>query len=163
MLLVLVLFWLPPKDLLQPSRSTSLWVGLAGGFVSVAAFEALQWNAPELRVVAYPTATAFIALFFGGPAAIVAALFAFAAVLRTGASAAVPAIAVLGVAIALGLMWRIGGERKRIPDWVRLAGLTLTLPLAVAGCLWAIDSTTDVVLPWHHGAGCSCWGWAGSF
>ena len=153
MLLLLVLSWLPPKELLHPSRRTSLWVGLAGGIVSVAAFEALQWNAPELRVVAYPTAAAFIALFFGGASAILAALFAFAAVLRTGASAAVPAIAVLGVAIALGLMWRLGGERKRIPDWARLAGLTLTLPLAVAACLWAIDSTTDLALPWHHGAG----------
>ncbi|MBU0746349.1 MAG: EAL domain-containing protein [Gammaproteobacteria bacterium] len=153
MSLLLVLSWLPPNELLHPSRRTSLWVGLAGGIVSVVAFEALQWNAPELRVVAYPTATAFIALFFGGPTAIVAALFAFAAVLRTGASAAVPAIAVLGVAIALGCMWRIGGKRKRFPDWARLAGLTLTLPLAVAACLWLIDNTTDHTMPWHHGAG----------
>ena len=153
MLLLLVLSWLPAKDFLLPSRRTLLWVGLAGGVVSVAAFEALQWNAPELGVVAYPTVAAFIALFFGGQAAIVAALFALAAVLRTSAVAAVPAIAVLSVAVGLGLMWRMGAQRQRMPDWAPLAGLTLTLPLAVAVCLWAMDGATDQALPWHHGAG----------
>ena len=153
MALLLVLSWLPPKELLHPARRTLLLAGLAGGVVSIAAFEALHWSAPELRVVAYPTVTAFIALFFGGPAAVVTALFAFAAVLRTGTSAAVPALAVLGAALVLGLLWRLG--KGRIPGWARLAGLTLTLPLAVAACLWAIDSDASATrgLPWYHGGG----------
>ena len=155
MSLLLVLAWLPPRESLHPSRRTLLLLGLAGGLVSWISFEALRWNAPELRVVAYPTVAAFLALFFRFPAAIIAALIALVAAVRTDMSDAVPAVAVLGVSVATGLLWRHVGARLQVPKWAALIGLTLTLPLAVSGSLWATDGASDMArsLPWHHGAG----------
>ena len=155
MSLLLVLAWLPPRESLHPSRRTLLLLGLAGGLVSWISFEALRWNAPELRVVAYPTVAAFLALFFRFPAAIIAALIALVAAVRTDISDAAPAVAVLGVSVATGLLWRHVGARLQVPKWAALIGLTLTLPLAVSGSLWATDGASDMArsLPWHHGAG----------
>ncbi|MBD9391381.1 EAL domain-containing protein [Acidovorax sp. ACV01] len=155
MSLLLLLAWLPPHESLHPSRRTLLLLGLAGGLVSWISFEALRWNAPELRVVAYPTAAAFLALFFRVPAAIVTALIALVAALSADVSDVVPASAVLAAAVATGVLWRKVGHRLHVPKWAALIGLTLTLPLAVAGCLWAAGSAPDLTrnLPWHHGAG----------
>ena len=161
MALLVVLAGLPPRESLHPSRRTQLLLGLAGGLVSVLAFEALQWDAPELRVVAYPTAAAFIALYFGAPAAILTAAIALLSVLRADISALLPAIAVLGSAVGAGLLWRLAGIRTRLGrrEWAPLAGLVLTLPLTVAITLWATRSLPGSgshlasTLPWHHGAG----------
>ena len=155
MLLLLVPVWLPPQESLHPSRRTLILLGVAGGLVSIAAFEALRWNAPELRIVAYPTATAFIALFFGVPAAAITALLTLQAALWTDTSTAWPATTVLGSALATGWGWRSLGRRWAWPDWAPLAGLTLTLPLVVS---LAMIATTDAglgtqTLHWHHGAG----------
>ena len=129
MLLLLVPVWLSPQESLHPSRRTLILLGVAGGLVSIAAFEALRWNAPELHIVAYPTATAFMALFFGVPAAAITTLLALQAALWTDTSAAWPATSVLGGALATGWGWRSLGRRWAWPDWAPLAGLTLTLPL----------------------------------
>ena len=157
MLLLLVLAWLPPQESLHPSPRTALLLGLAGGVVSVASFQALQWNAPELRVVAYPTAAAFLALCFGAVPATLAALIALLAVLRADPSAAIAAVAVLGTAVATGLLWRLCEQHLRLrnKEWVVLAGLTLTLPLSVAASLWAAWGAAGAAsgLPWYHGAG----------
>ncbi|WP_422846720.1 sensor domain-containing protein [Acidovorax sp. M14] len=155
MLLLLVPVWLSPQESLHPSRRTLILLGVAGGLVSIAAFEALRWNAPELHIVAYPTATAFMALFFGVPAAAITALLALQAALWTDTSAAWPATSVLGGALATGWGWRSLGRRWAWPDWAPLAGLTLTLPLVVS---LAMGATTDAglgtqTLHWHHGAG----------
>ncbi len=155
MALLLVLAWLPPQESLHPSRRTLLLLGVAGGIVSVASFEALRANAPELRVVAYPTAAAFMALFFGPLAAILTALISLMAVLRLDTAAAIPAVAVLVMAVGAGLSWREIGHRVRIPSWAPLVGLALTLPVAVTAALWGADTTYDIGqgMPWYHGAG----------
>ena len=155
MSLLLVLAWLPPKEALTPSRSTLLLLGVAGGIVSVLAFTALRWSAPELHVAAYPTAAAFLALFFSPPAALVAALMALAAVVWADPQGAAPATAVLGVAVASAMLWRLLAARTGVPPWAAVVGLTLTLPLAVALGLWAGSGGADTptALPWHHGAG----------
>ena len=155
MLLLLVPVWLSPQESLRPSRRTLILLGVAGGLVSIAAFKALRWNAPELHIVAYPTATAFMALFYGVPAAAITALLALQASLWTDTSTAWPATTVLGGALATGWGWRRLGRRWAWPDWAPLAGLTLTLPLVVS---LAMGATTDAglgtqTLHWHHGAG----------
>jgi hypothetical protein len=155
MLLLLVLVWLSPRESLHPSRRTLILLGVAGGFVSIAAFEALRWNAPELNIVAYPTATAFLALFFGVPAAAVTALLTLQAALWTDTSAAWPATTVLGSALALGWGWRKLGARRHWPEWGPLAGLTITLPLVVSLAMAATGAAGGGPsnLHWHHGAG----------
>ena len=132
MLLLLVPVWLSPQESLHPSRRTLILLGVAGGVVSIAAFEALRWNAPELHIVAYPTATAFVALFFGVPAAAITALLTLQATLWADTSAAWPATTVLGSALVAAWGWRTLGARWRWPEWAPLAGLTITLPLAVS-------------------------------
>src|SRR5690606_33920302 len=62
-------------------------------------------------------------------------------------------------AVATGQLWRLAGEQAllRARPWATTAGLTLTLPLAVAATLWATESAQQVdraiALPWYHGAG----------
>ncbi|MDD2180161.1 EAL domain-containing protein [Acidovorax sp. D2M1] len=155
MLLLLVPVWLSPQESLHPSRRTLILLGVAGGIVSIAAFQALRWNAPELNIVAYPTATAFMALFFGVPAAAITALLTLQAALWTDTSVAWPAIAVLGSALAAGWGWRKLGARWRWAEWAPLAGLTITLPLAVSLAMWAASTGAESAsnLHWHHGAG----------
>ncbi|KRB28690.1 EAL domain-containing protein [Acidovorax sp. Root70] len=155
MLLLLVLVWLSPQESLRPSRRTLILLGVAGGVASIAAFEALRWNAPELNIVAYPTATAFLALFFGVPAAAITALLTLQATLWADTSAAWPATTVLGSALASGWGWRTLGARWRWPEWAPLVGLTITLPLAVSLAMWATSSLSGAgsYLHWHHGAG----------
>ena len=143
MSLLLVLAWLPPKEALTPSRGTLLLLGVAGGIVSVLAFTALRWSAPELHVAAYPTAAAFLALFFSPPAALVAALMALAAVVWADPQGAAPATAVLGVAVASAMLWRLLAARTGVPPWAAVVGLTFTLPLAVALGLWAGSGGAD--------------------
>jgi len=155
MLLLLVPVWLSPQESLHPSRRTLILLGVAGGLVSIAAFEALRWNAPELHIVAYPTATAFVALFFGVPAAAITALLALQAALWTDTSAVWPATTVLGGALATGWAWRSLGQRWAWPDWAPLAGLTLTLPLVVSLVTTATSTAPEGAsnMHWHHGAG----------
>ena len=62
MLLLLVPIWLSPQESLQPSRRTLILLGVAGGLVSIGAFEALRWNAPKLHIVAYPAVNSFFAI-----------------------------------------------------------------------------------------------------
>ena len=62
MLLLLVPVWLSPQESLHPSRRTLILLGVAGGLVSIAAFEALRWNAPKLHIVAYPAVNSFFAI-----------------------------------------------------------------------------------------------------
>ncbi|CAN7297103.1 EAL domain-containing protein [Acidovorax delafieldii] len=155
MLLLLVPVWLSPQESLHPSRRTLILLGVAGGLVSIAAFEALRWNAPELHIVAYPTATAFVALFFGVPAAAITAVLALQAALWTDTSAVWPATTVLGGALATGWAWRSLGQRWAWPDWAPLAGLTLTLPLVVSLVTTATSTAPEGTsnMHWHHGAG----------
>ncbi|MFN4118247.1 EAL domain-containing protein [Acidovorax sp.] len=155
MLLLLVLAGLPPHRLLHPDRRIRVAVGLAGGLVSAAAFEALRWNAPDLHVLAYPTATAFVALAFGGPAALVSAALALAASAWRETATTPVAVAVLATAWVAGWLWRLAGQRIRLPRWGGIAGLTLTLPFAIEACLRMAQSATQPLsgLPWHHGAG----------
>ncbi|KRA14081.1 EAL domain-containing protein [Acidovorax sp. Root568] len=155
MLLLLVPVWLSPQESLHPSRRTLILLGVAGGLVSIAAFEALRWNAPELHIVAYPTATAFVALFFGVPAAAITAVLALQAALWTDTSAVWPATTVLGGALATGWAWRRLGQRWAWPDWAPLAGLTLTLPLVVSLVTTATSAAPEGTsnMHWHHGAG----------
>ncbi|TWG38123.1 diguanylate cyclase/phosphodiesterase with PAS/PAC sensor(s) [Acidovorax delafieldii] len=155
MLLLLVPVWLSPQESLHPSRRTLILLGVAGGLVSIAAFEALRWNAPELHIVAYPTATAFVALFFGVPAAAITAVLALQAALWTDTSAVWPATTVLGGALATGWAWRSLSQRWAWPDWAPLAGLTLTLPLVVSLVTTATSTAPEGTsnMHWHHGAG----------
>ncbi|MDP3226767.1 MAG: EAL domain-containing protein [Acidovorax sp.] len=153
MLLLLVVAWLPPKESLYPSRNSQIILGLSGGVVSVAAFMALQWNAPELHVVAYPTATAFMALFFGIPAALLTGSIALAAVLLQDFTAVVPALSVLGAALIAGVGWGVAGERLPMPGWARVVGLSITLPLVVALAPLSLSAGEIGNIPWHHGAG----------
>ena len=108
MLLLLVPVWLSPQESLHPSRRTLILLGVAGGLVSIAAFEALRWNAPELHIVAYPTATAFMALFFGVPAAAITASSPWNSRLRFASSPSKAPAAVsasrMRLFIAFGLM-----------------------------------------------------------
>ena len=62
LLLLLVPVWLSPRESLNPSRRTLILLGVAGGLVSIAAFEALRWNAPKLHIVAYPAVNSFLAI-----------------------------------------------------------------------------------------------------
>lgn len=161
MALLLVLAWLPPREALHPSCKTQVLLGLSGGLVSVASFEALQWSAPELQVVAYPTAAAFVSLFFGLLAGGLTAAIALAAVLRVDSAAALPAMAVLGAALAVAQLWRLADKRvlRHAPPWTATVSLALTLPLAVAAAHWASRSgrgggaALAASIPWYHGAG----------
>jgi diguanylate cyclase (GGDEF)-like protein/PAS domain S-box-containing protein len=155
MLLLLVLVWLSPQESLHPSRRTLILLGVAGGVVSIAAFETLRWNAPELNIVAYPTATAFMALFFGVPAAAITALLTLQAALWADTSAALSAATVLGSALTSGWAWRKLGARWHWPEWAPLAGLTITLPLVVSLAIAATGAAEGGAnnLHWHHGAG----------
>ena len=62
LMLLLVPIWLSPQESLQPSRRTLSLPGVAGGLVSIGAFEALRWNAPKLHIVAYPAVNSFFAI-----------------------------------------------------------------------------------------------------
>ena len=73
LLMVLVLAHLQPTEILTPSRRTQVLVGVTGGVVSALVLVVLNLNAPELGVVAYPTATAFMTLYFGPIAAVITA------------------------------------------------------------------------------------------
>ncbi|BEP91747.1 hypothetical protein GmRootA79_01310 [Acidovorax sp. A79] len=161
MTLLLVLEWLPPQEALRPSRRTLWLLGVAGGAVSAVSFTALHWNAPELRLVAYPTVAAFMGLYFGGLPAAITALVALLAVVATAPSATPPAVLVLGATWLLAWLWRRMARRLplRPAAWIALVGLAITLPLVVSACLWLANlappagAPWPTSLPWHHGAG----------
>ncbi|AOG24490.1 EAL domain-containing protein [Acidovorax sp. RAC01] len=161
MLLLLVLEWLPPAESLNPSRRTVWLLGFIGGLVSVASFTALHWNAPELRVLAYPTVVAFMGLYFGALAAGITAVMALMAVAYVAPAGTLAAAAVLGSTALLALGWRAAATRMpvRRAAWLALGGLVVTLPMVVAGLLWLTGHPSGglgpwgLAVPWHHGAG----------
>ena len=160
-LIVLVLAHLQPGEILHPSRRTQLAAGLAGGVVSALVLVVLRLNAPELGVAAYPTATAFMGLYFGVLASVVTAAVAMVAVLWLDSSAGWAAVLVLAGAGALGALWRRVDLRPGANPWVGMTGMALTLPPVVALCLVASgaapvpDSAAGwrQLLPWYHGVG----------
>ncbi|CAN7390606.1 EAL domain-containing protein [Acidovorax sp. LjRoot129] len=161
MVLLLVLDWLPPQEALRPSRRTQWLLGATGGAVSIASFAALHWNAPELRLVAYPTVVAFMGLYFGALPAAITAVMALLAVVLMAPEATPPAVLVLGATCLVAWLWRRVARRLplRSAAWMALAGLTVTLPLTVSACLWLANQVPGAggpwptTLPWHHGAG----------
>ncbi|RQO83614.1 EAL domain-containing protein [Acidovorax sp. FJL06] len=161
LLLVLVLAHLQPTEILHPSRRTQVLTGVTGGVVSALVLVVLRWNAPELGVVAYPTATAFMAMYFGPLAALITAAMAFLALVVCDDGAWLAALAVLLGAGALGALWRKADARQGRSPWLAMAGLALTLPPAVTLCLMAGGALPVPAsalewlaqLPWYHGAG----------
>lgn len=129
--------------------------------MSVASFTALHWNAPELRVLAYPTVVAFMGLYFGALAAGITAVMALMAVAYVAPAGTLAAAAVLGSTALLALGWRAAATRMpvRRAAWLALGGLVVTLPMVVAGLLWLTGHPSGglgpwgLAVPWHHGAG----------
>ena len=160
-LIILLLARLRPTELLHPSRRTQILTGLAVGAVAALVLVVLRLNAPELGVTAYPTATAFMALYFGALSMLVTGAMALLAALWGDSAAWWPACLVLAGAGALGLVWRRVDQRLGANPWVSIVGMALVLPPVVALCLVvsgqvaAPDSAAGwlQLLPWYHGAG----------
>ncbi len=161
LLLVLVLAHLRPTEILHPSRRTQVLTGLTGGVVSALVLVVLNLNAPELRVVAYPTATAFMALYFGPVAAAITAALALLAMVLSEDAAWLAGLATLVAAAALGALWRGLDRRPGTNPWLAITGMAVTLPPVVTLCLVATGAAPvpgapiDWLrqLPWYHGAG----------
>ncbi|MFY3384608.1 EAL domain-containing protein [Paracidovorax sp. MALMAid1276] len=161
-LMVLALAHLPPRELLRPSLPTQLLVGLLGGAVSALILLVLTLNAPQLGVVAYPTATAFVGLYFGPLSALVTAGIALLALGWTGAAPDwTAALCVLAGAFALAVLWRLVDAKRPDQPWLTMAGMAISLPAVISLCHMLSGgaaqpaSVTDwlVQLPWYHGAG----------
>ncbi|MFN3375061.1 MAG: EAL domain-containing protein [Burkholderiaceae bacterium] len=161
MLIVLVMTQLSPADLLAPGRRVRYQLGLVGGLVSVLVLAVLQRSAPDLGVVVYPTATAFMALYFGAGATAITAALALAGVAWLDVQRFWPALCVLLVAWGAGAGFRAARPIAPIDSWRPLVGLALVLPLAtlaalvMSGHALPPQNLQDVMLglPWHHGAG----------
>ena len=161
LLIILLLARLRPTELLHPSRRTQILTGLAVGAVAALVLVVLRLNAPELGVMAYPTATAFMALYFGALSMLVTGAMALLAALWGDSAAWWPACLVLAGAGALGLVWRRVDQRLGANPWVSIVGMALVLPPVVALCLVvsgqvaAPDSAAGWLrlLPWYHSAG----------
>jgi len=161
-LMVLVLAHLQPIEILRPSRRTQVLIGLVGGVVSALVLVVLRLNAPELGVVAYPTATAFVGLYFGPLSATITAAIALLAVAFDGPSTDwQAAITVLAGALLLALAWRKVDTSQPEHPWLSIAGMAVTLPAAITLCLVAtgnVEAPESAIewlsqLPWYHGAG----------
>ncbi|PJI97619.1 diguanylate cyclase/phosphodiesterase with PAS/PAC sensor(s) [Acidovorax sp. 69] len=160
-LLVLVLAHLKPAEILRPSRHTQVLTGVMGGVVSALILVVLRMNAPELGVVAYPTATAFMGLYFGPLSAGITAAMALLALAWSEDAAWLAALAVLTGAGALAGLWRLADSRPGANPWLGMTGMAVTLPPVVALCLVAggvqplPTSALEwlLQLPWYHGAG----------
>ncbi len=160
-LVVLVLAHLQPAEILRPSRRTQVLVGAVGGVVSALVLMVLKLNAPELGVVAYPTATAFVGLYFGPLSAAITAAISLLALAFDANTDWNAAIAVLAGAIVLALAWRQVDARQPQRPWLSVTGMAVTLPPAVMLCLVATGGAQApssgiewlMQLPWFHGAG----------
>ncbi|MFT4241134.1 MAG: EAL domain-containing protein [Acidovorax sp.] len=162
-LIVPVLAMLRPAQMLHPSRSTQLLVGLTGGLVSVLVLAVMQFGEARYGVFAYPTATAFVGLYFGPLAAATTAALALAAMVLSEPQSWLVTAAVLATAASVAAPWRrVDALPRPWAPWLAMAGATVTLPLAVALCLLAVvgappamDSAKDWLawVPWHHSAG----------
>jgi diguanylate cyclase (GGDEF)-like protein/PAS domain S-box-containing protein len=160
-LMVLVLAHLQPAEILRPSRTSQILVGLVGGVVTVLALMAMRYNAPGLSVAAYPTVTAFVGLYFGPLSALLTAAIALLALANGPAPDWQGAVAVLTAAFVLAAVWRQVDARHPQQPWLSIAGLAATLPPAVAlgQMLAGGDSVPTAAgpwllqLPWSHGAG----------
>ena len=160
-LIVLALAHLPPAEILRPSRRTQVLTGVVGGVVSLAVMLVLRFNAPELGVLAYPTATAFMALCIGLLSAAITAALALVGALWFDPQAGLAVGGVLAGAAALGALWRALDARQTLNPWLGTVGLALTLPLLVTWLLMAagampVPSAAQEWLqqfPWYHGVG----------
>ena len=159
-LIILALAQLPAPLLLRPDQRTRVATGVLGGLVSVGVLYILRLNAPELEVVAYPTATAFMGLYFGPLSAGITLVLALVGVLLMDPASGVEASTVLASAFVLGLGWR--QVLRRWPDraWATLLGMALTLPpvtllsALAGGAPWPNDAADWLQqLHWYHGAG----------
>ena len=137
LLMVLVLAHLQPTEILTPSRRTQVLVGVTGGVVSALVLVVLNLNAPELGVVAYPTATAFMTLYFGPIAAVITAALALLAMVWSEGAVWLAGLATLVGAAALGALWRTVDTRPGANPWLAIAGMAVTLPPVVSLCLVA--------------------------
>ncbi|GAA4421190.1 sensor domain-containing protein [Acidovorax lacteus] len=161
LLIVLGMTQMAPQELLKPGRRTQWTAGWLGGIVSVLVLVVLRINAPELDVVAYPTATAFMALYFGPLAAGVTALVALAGIAWSGAAEIGAAVFVLSAAWASGEAWRRVRRYAPLNTWRPMVGLAVLLPLATALALVLAGHISMPVhagalfdtFPWYHGAG----------
>ena len=162
-LIILMLARLEPAEILRPGRRTQVTAGLAGALVSALILIVVYVNAPE-RVAPSPTATAFMALYFGGLAALVTAALALGLLLWLDASAlGVGALVLLG-ATAVGFVWRRVDRRAGVNPWLGMTGAALTLPPVVALCQQAASGGAGLPeifagwdwwrqVPWYHGVG----------
>ncbi len=132
---VLVLARLQPAEILHPSRRTQLFTGVVGAVVSVLVLLVLRINAPALGVLTYPTATAFMALFFGPLSALITAAVTLLATPLTDQGSWLAAVTVLAGAAALGAVWRWIHAHQTFSAWLGMTGLALTLPPLVTLCL----------------------------
>ncbi len=161
LLTVLGLALLPPREVLAPSRRTEWLAGLAGGLVSAAMLAVLNLQPSGAGLVAYPTATAFVALCFGVRAtALCAGLSFLVATWIQGAPSPAGALVLAG-AWASGALWRQVALYRGQRSWPEMLGLALSLPVVSGLLLTAAGAQAEGPtlaswwenLPWQHGTG----------
>lgn len=160
-IIVLALAHLEPAELLEPTLRTRVVTGLLGGVVSVLVLAALQLGEPAAhRSVTYPTATAFMGLYFGPLSALICATFTLLPLLWADDPAPLPAVVVLAGAVLLAQLWRRADMRFAQWPLLGMVGLGFTLPGAVAACMLATGAAPASTLndwlgqwPWMHGMG----------
>ena len=159
--MVLCMARLAPAAMLQPPRRTQILMGMTGGAVSAIVLVALYFSAPQLAVVPYPTATAFMALYFGPLSALACGALALLPLVWVDGADWRAAAVLMGAAMALGALWRQLHLRRIFSPWVHMLGLALTLPAVTSLCLLATDVTPPVASlgewfarwPWSHTVG----------
>lgn len=161
LLTVLGLALLPPREVLTPSRRTEWLAGLVGGLVSAAMLAVLNFQASGPGLVAYPTATAFVALCFGVRATALSAGLAFLAATWIQGSPSPTGALVLASGWACGALWRRVALYRGKRSWPEMLGLAASLPVVSGLALSAAGAQAEVPtmaswwegLPWQHGAG----------
>lgn len=161
LLTVLGLALLPPREVLAPSRRTEWLAGLAGGLVSAAMLAVLNLQPSGAGLVAYPTATAFVALCFGVRATALCAGLAFLVATWIQGSPSPAGALVLAGAWACGALWRQVALYRGQRSWPEMLGLALSLPVVSGLLLTAAGAQAETPLvaswwenlPWQHGTG----------
>lgn len=161
LLTVLGLALLPPREVLAPSRRTEWLAGLAGGLVSAAMLAVLNLQPSGAGLVAYPTATAFVALCFGVRATALCAGLAFLVATWIQGSPSPAGALVLAGAWACGALWRQVALYRVQRSWPEMLGLALSLPVVSGLLLTAAGAQAETPLvaswwenlPWQHGTG----------
>ena len=159
--IILALAYLQPAQVLRPSRQTQVAIGLVGGVVSVLILFVLRLSSPELRLVTYPTVTAFMALCLGPLSALVTATVTLFATPLTDQGAWLGGGTILASAGVLGALWRGAESRQTLKAGWGVIGLALTLPPVVALCMTATYTSPVSAslgewlaqIPWFHGVG----------